>query len=309
MARKYPEGNYVYIHIRNDNGRVFYVGRGTEYRAWATKGRNAHWVNIFNKHGRTVEIVESGLTLDESKLLEKMVIELAVACDCPLANKTSGGDGVSGLVFDDESRIKMSRSQGGRRVFCSNGMVFDTGQKAAEWLQENGEGLALSGHISACARGERGSAWGHTWWYEGDEEREHIPRYERLSITSSREIRCSNGMTFRNAQYAADWIADNYNPSAASGPIRDCARNIALTAYGFTWWFTCDRPKTMEEQKLKLRYKNGVRFVCDGLVCFMGADSAIEHFIGEGVTRPGITNCLKGNSTLHAGHSWKYADE
>lgn len=237
MSGKYPEGNYVYIHIRNDNGRIFYVGRGTGYRAWAKNGRNKHWTNVFNKHGRTVEIVESGLTLDESKLLEKMVIELAIACGCKLSNKTLGGDGVSGLIFDDDSKIKMSRSQGGRALYCSNGMRFDTGPKAAEWLSENGHPHARQGHISACARGERGSAYGFSWWYDGDDEREYIPRYERLSRTAEKIVVRSDGMEFRNPECAARWMRENENPKANSGHIRNCANGIVNNAYKFKWYW------------------------------------------------------------------------
>lgn len=237
MSGKYPEGNYVYIHIRNDNGRVFYVGRGTGYRAWAKNGRNKHWTNVFKKHGRTVEIVESGLTLDESKLIEKMVIELAVACGCELANKTSGGDGVSGLVFDDASKIKMSRSQGGRRVFCSNGMNFNTGRMAADWLRDNGHPKALQGHISACCRGERTAAYGYSWWYEGCDPKEYIPRYKRLSDTRHKGVHCSNGMWFKTQKLAAEWLRENGSPNACQTGVGMACRGVQKTAYGYTWRF------------------------------------------------------------------------
>lgn len=312
MARRYPEGNYVYLHIRDSDGLVFYVGRGTEYRAWAAKGRNHHWTNVFKKHGRSVEIVESGLTLDESKLLEKMVIELALACDWPLTNKTSGGDGVSGLVFDDASKIKMSRSQGGRRVFCSNGMVFDTGQKAAEWLQENGEGLALSGHISACARGERGSAWGYTWWYEGDQPKEYIPRYERMSVSGSYKVFCSNGMSFRNARKAADWLVSQGFSKATSSGVDLAIHEKTFLAYGYAWWREGKPEKTFEGQSFRKLLVTGTRVIMDDNVCFFNMKCAAEY-LREVEGRKAYTSSIcigcKNPRKILLGHTWKYVDE
>lgn len=312
MTRNFPEGNYVYIHIRNDSGKVFYVGRGTKYRGWAKAGRNKYWTNIFKKHGHTVEVVESGLSLDESKILEKMVIELALACDCVLANKTSGGDGVSGLIFDDESKIKMSRSQGGKRVYCSNGMSFDTGQKAAEWLQINGQGLALSGHISACARGERGSAWGYTWWYEGDDPKEYIPRYERMSISGSLKVYCSNGMVFRNAREAADWCVSQGHLKASRSGIEWSISERMFLSYGYAWWREGQDARTVQGQNFKKLLVTGTRVIMDDSVCFFNMKCAVDYIrTVEG--RKAFTSsicvaCNRPGSTA-LGHTWKYADE
>lgn len=225
----------MYFHIRNDSGKVFYIGRGIKYRAWSKSGRNDHWTNIHKKHGITVKLIATGLTREEANYLERWFISLANEYDLTLSNKTSGGDGCHDLMFDDKSKIKMSRSQGGRVLCCSNGMRFDTGPKAAEWLSKNGHPHARQGHISACARGERGSAYGFSWWYDGDDEREYIPRYERLSRTAEKIVVRSDGMEFRNPECAARWIRENENPKATSGPIRNCAKGRQETAYKYIW--------------------------------------------------------------------------
>ena len=46
---------YVYVHKRNDNGSIFYVGKGKGYRSKSKSGRSKHWFNIVNKHGYTIE--------------------------------------------------------------------------------------------------------------------------------------------------------------------------------------------------------------------------------------------------------------
>lgn len=312
MARKYPEGFYVYIHIRNDNGKVFYVGRGKEYRAWAKTGRNKHWTNVFKKCGLSVEIVESGLSLEESNLLEKMVIEMAVFCGCRLANRTSGGDGCSGFEFEDASRIKMSRSHGGKRVFCSNGMVFDTGQKAADWLNENGNPLALSGHVSACARGVRGSAYGYSWWYEGDDPKCYIPRYERLSITSSKGVSCSNGMIFRNTKKAEEWLKTQGFQKAHRSGIESAIRGDVLIAYGFTWWLTGGKPVSIEHQMFRKMMLSGRKIIMDGILSFFSLDCAIDFLKKEGhskVSKSCLTVCAQGKTKTAYGHKWEYVHE
>ena len=312
MARKYPEGNYVYIHIKNDNGQVFYVGRGKEYRAWAKTGRNKHWNNISLKHGYTVEVVESGLTRDEANHLEILVIELALACGCVLANKTSGGDGVTDLVFTDESKIKMSRSQGGRRVHCSNGMTFETCQEASDWLNKNGQPLALSGHISACARGDRTAAYGHTWWYDGDEPKDYVPRYERLSITSSTEVFCSNGMSFRNATKAADWLRQQGFKGACRSGIEGAIFGRFLFAYGYAWWRSDQAPVNIETQKFRKMMISGRRIIMDESLCFFNMDFALQFIRESGhdrASKSSLTVCAQGKTKTAYGHTWKYADE
>lgn len=235
MAVKYPEGYYVYIHKRKTDGLVFYVGIGICYRAWNKHGRNKKWCNIFRKHGRDVELLFTGLTRQEAAQREVELIQKYRGCGLDLANKTDGGDGCKGLYFTEESKIRMSRSQGGRVVHCSNGMSFPTGASAAEWLRLNGKPNARQGHISACARGERTAAYGLSWWYEGDSPKEYIPRYERLSDTSHKGVHCSNGMWFKTQKMAAAWVAENGNEKACQSAIGMACRGILKTAYGYEW--------------------------------------------------------------------------
>jgi len=48
---------YVYVHIKESDNTVFYVGKGSGGRAWDFYGRNVYWKNVKNKHGVRVEIL------------------------------------------------------------------------------------------------------------------------------------------------------------------------------------------------------------------------------------------------------------
>ncbi len=66
---------YVYGHFDKENN-VFYIGKGTKRRAWS-KDRHSVWKYYIEKcllNEYTVEIIEDGLTEDDSLLLESELI-------------------------------------------------------------------------------------------------------------------------------------------------------------------------------------------------------------------------------------------
>lgn len=95
---------FVYIHRRATDGRVFYVGKGCRYRHKSTWNRSAHWHNIVNKHGYTIEIVENGMTEKDAFALEIDLI--AKYKDHGLCNRTIGGEGASGVIVSEETKAK-----------------------------------------------------------------------------------------------------------------------------------------------------------------------------------------------------------
>lgn len=93
----------VYIHRRKTTGKLFYVGIGDrEKRAYDTNGRNPYWKNIYNKHGRTVEILEEGITREQACELEVFLIALIGKSN--LANLTDGGEGKAGYTYNRTER-------------------------------------------------------------------------------------------------------------------------------------------------------------------------------------------------------------
>jgi hypothetical protein len=48
---------YIYFHKQADTKEVFYIGKGTNKRAWHKTRRNKYWKNIVKLHGYEIEIV------------------------------------------------------------------------------------------------------------------------------------------------------------------------------------------------------------------------------------------------------------
>jgi len=187
-----PRDFYVYLHRRNDNGAVFYVGKGHGKRSIEKSGRSNHWKNIVSKHGYTIEIHSDCLLEWYSYELEIELISYYGREN--LCNQTDGGDGTkgskrnfsqehkkklsdsqSGKTYSDFSKSKMSKSRIGRfcsgnhprakSVICSNGMSFKAVKDAEKWLKESINKKADSGAISRVCKGSLNSAYGFKWSY------------------------------------------------------------------------------------------------------------------------------------------------
>ena len=91
---------YIYLHRRNDTGKVFYVGKGMNRRAWSKKQRNPHWHNVVNKAGFTVEIIAKGLTEEEAYWAEPLLIEAH-----GLENLTNMRAGGTGFTSEDSKAL------------------------------------------------------------------------------------------------------------------------------------------------------------------------------------------------------------
>ena len=105
---------YVYIHKRQSDGIVFYVGKGRGRRAHYLHERNDHWQKTFKKHGCSVEIVRGGLCEQKAFEVEK---ELIAKHDSEkLCNKTVGGEGTSGYKFTEDQKKRLSESHKGHVV-------------------------------------------------------------------------------------------------------------------------------------------------------------------------------------------------
>ena len=65
---------YVYAHRRADNGKIFYIGKGSCNRAWVFRRRNKHWNSVATK-GVEVEILMDNLTDSEAFELEELLCD------------------------------------------------------------------------------------------------------------------------------------------------------------------------------------------------------------------------------------------
>jgi len=105
---------YTYAHYR-PNGLIFYIGKGSGDRHLSLS-RSAHWKNIVSKNGGfTSEIIARWPTEAEAFEHEKFLIQCFRDLGFDLCNKTSGGEGTSGLPRSAETLKKLSRSLSGER--------------------------------------------------------------------------------------------------------------------------------------------------------------------------------------------------
>lgn len=112
------EKYYIYCHKNPTNEDIFYIGKGSGYRAYAFQSRGKYWKNYVKKHGiPIVEILHSNLTEEQAFLLEEQLIKKLGRKDKGdgvLVNTTNGGEGCSGLVHSDESKNKIRVAREGR---------------------------------------------------------------------------------------------------------------------------------------------------------------------------------------------------
>ena len=91
---------YIYEHVREDTGQVFYVGKGSGYRATVTQHRNRYWMNVAAKSGWRHRVVFRTSDEELAFLAEEELIRHHKEIGSPLTNMTDGGEGTSGYVFD-----------------------------------------------------------------------------------------------------------------------------------------------------------------------------------------------------------------
>ena len=104
---------YIYAHINPLFNKIFYIGKGSNKRAWDKSNRNRYWHNTVKKYGYIIDILEENLTEDEAFEKEKRYIKRIGRKDLglgSLVNMDDGGNGISGLKRSEEHKRKMSES-------------------------------------------------------------------------------------------------------------------------------------------------------------------------------------------------------
>lgn len=107
---------FTYQHRYADTGEVFYIGKGVGNRATACSKRSTEWKLAVLRRGRNVEILAFFWAEQDALNHERELIAEGRAAGLHLLNKTSGGQGASGLVHSDDAKQKMAAAARGRPV-------------------------------------------------------------------------------------------------------------------------------------------------------------------------------------------------
>lgn len=165
--KKYDESRvyYVYKHVRLDNNTCFYIGKGKNGRK-DDPNRNPTHDSICDRHGYKVVIFKDKLNEAEAFKLEEDLIRCYVfkmgygICikgymnnnNKFLANRTFGGEGVSGYKHSEEYKKMMSETMKGENnpMFRKNSYA----NKTEEEMKEHNK------KISERTKGEKNPMFG-----------------------------------------------------------------------------------------------------------------------------------------------------
>ena len=216
---------YVYLHRRNSDGEIFYVGKGCGRRASNGSKRSSVWKVYVGDHGFSYEIIQENMTEAKAFLLEAWMISKFSHEGLDLANRFDPA--YRSRRFSQEDRIRISRRYGGKPVYCSNGMKFETMRAALSWVSENISRSANFSNIKSVCCGKDDSAYGYCWSYEP------VTRLPRRKY--SQPIRSSLGEEFKNISEAVKFLRSNGYPKASQSLISRCLDSDKFTGYGRKW--------------------------------------------------------------------------
>jgi hypothetical protein len=105
----------TYAHYTPE-GRLFYIGKGSESRAHSKAGRNNYWHNVVKKYGSPdVQILASWNTEEDAFSHERLLISCFRDLGHRLCNLSDGGEGPSGLKHSEEFKQKISTFHKGNK--------------------------------------------------------------------------------------------------------------------------------------------------------------------------------------------------
>lgn len=156
---------YVYRHIRIDKNEPFYIGIGkipNYKRAYLKSIRNVIWKQIANKTDYEVEILCDDLSWEDAIVKEREFINLYGRIDnntgC-LANMTDGGEGAFGKKCSNDTKVKISKKNLGKKhseVTKKHLSTFDKDKSSSfkHYIKAYKDGIYLGKFIGSghCAK-------------------------------------------------------------------------------------------------------------------------------------------------------------
>lgn len=229
--------HYTYTHQTAD-GRVFYVGKGKDRRAWAKNKRSAYWQRIAKKHGLRVQIAARWATEQEAFEHEKFLIWCFRDMGVELVNFTDGGEGSSGWHHDAATVAKIKASNAGKKR--SPEAVANSRAARAEWLERGIHDYWTPERRQAAAQAASGELHPNFGKKFSPELRAKLSAAHKGKTNGARSmsVRCAEtGEVFPSSAEAARWLNANGNPKAKGPTIAATARGVYATAYGYRWEF------------------------------------------------------------------------
>lgn len=224
-----PSGHYVYIHRRLSDQVPFYVGKGSGKRAWNLSGRSKLWHETATSFGIFVEIKSIWLTADEAYVDERKTILKLRGGGVFLTNLSDGGHGSRGHC----------RKEYEVKVYCSNGMEFESIKSAEQWLIGIGVSKASNSAITACCKGKRYMAYGFAWSYDMTPDHPAISHQEYAKKRSREErgvsVYNSDGNKYSSISEAVEAMRDDGYLKAGHASIIACIKGKYKAAYGRAW--------------------------------------------------------------------------
>jgi hypothetical protein len=213
------ENYFVYKHIREDKGNIFYIGIGKirsdksattfkmkHYRAYSKQGRNPIWKRIVEKTNYKVEIVITGISFKKAKNLEIELISKygKIKEKGLLANLSDGGETVSQDLITVLNDPKCSE-----RVY-----QYDLdGNFIKEWLSTNQIKRELGFDNSVIRKALKSNtkspniSYKFQWFLEYKGEK--IPKSDSGKITLHKGVILENEkekLTFNSRQECAEYF-------------------------------------------------------------------------------------------------------
>lgn len=233
MSNSNSTGFYVYVHRREDDGKIFYVGKGSGKRSHRRCNRNQHWKNVVEKHGLLVEIIYQASSEDDAFNEERFITSSLKLFTKTITNITDGGGGVCGYSHTDKARKQISqKNEGMIGYWGGKKRSQESIKKAADSNRGRKRSDEARRKISESKIGKKLSA-------------EFVKKIsERMSKMTGdlsprrKDVVCvDSGAVFTTAKSAVEWLKNNGYPKASHSAISMACNGIYKTAYGCRWKF------------------------------------------------------------------------
>lgn len=181
----------TYAHY-TPQGRLFYIGKGSEKRAQSLKGRNKYWHRVVQKYGKPdIQVLANWGTNEEACSHEILLIDCFKKLGHELVNMTSGGEGTYGVApwnkgkpWGAEIKAKQGVKNIGNKYWVGRKHTSETIAKQKQAKAQfkfvginvtTGEAITVVGkqtmkeagftstHIYRCADGKSKTHKGYTW--------------------------------------------------------------------------------------------------------------------------------------------------